>query len=85
MSEEKGLDTLREPTEEFVAWLEAGAAEGSVLSELSWQGFLVEEEPKRMAKKTLKANAQAALDAFPDSRAIAAHVEWALMMAKGRK
>ena len=82
MSEETGRETLREPVEEFAAWLKDGAQEGSVLAELSWQGFLREEQPKRMTKANLKANAQAALKAFPKSKAMQAHVEWALMMAK---
>ena len=82
MAEETGRDTLREPVEEFAAWLKDGAAESSVLAELSWQGYLREEEPKRMTKKNLKANAEAAKKAFPKSKAVQAHVEWALMVAK---
>ena len=79
MSEE---GRLRETAEEFAAWMEEQPKESSVLAELSWHGFLREEEPKRMSKATLKANAKAALQAFPESKAVAAHVEWALMMAK---
>ena len=80
--EETGSEHLREPVEEFAAWLKDGAAESSVLAELSYQGFLREEYPKVMTKKNLKTNAEAALKAFPKSKAMQAHVEWALMVAK---